>query len=53
MASALMKLALAHILTRYDVAITDSSSDSLIGSLSFEEFYVPDFGLKIELRERR
>lgn len=52
MASALMKLALAHILTRFDVALSDSSSDSLTGSLSFEEFYVPNFGLKIALRRR-
>ncbi|CAG8336124.1 unnamed protein product [Penicillium salamii] len=52
MASALMKLALANILTRFDIALSDSSSDSLTGSLSFEEFYVPNFGLKIALRQR-
>ncbi|KAK9852551.1 hypothetical protein MYU51_008431 [Penicillium brevicompactum] len=52
MASALMKLALAHILTRYDILLPDSSSGPLAGSLSFEEFYVPNFGLKIAFRQR-
>ncbi|KAJ5773489.1 Cytochrome P450 [Penicillium paradoxum] len=53
MASALMKLAFAHILSRYDILLPDSSSGPLTGSLSFEEFYVPNFGLKITLRQRR
>lgn len=53
MASALMKLAFAHILSHYDILLPDLSSGPLTGSLSFEEFYVPNFGLKITLRQRR
>ncbi|KAJ5294479.1 hypothetical protein N7508_009300, partial [Penicillium antarcticum] len=41
MASALMKLAFAHILTSYDLVLLELSMGSLTGSLSFEEFYVP------------
>ncbi|KAJ5582567.1 Cytochrome P450, partial [Penicillium sp. DV-2018c] len=52
MASALMKLSLAHILISYDILLQDSSTGPLTGSLSFEEFYVPNFGLKIALRYR-
>ncbi|KGO40364.1 Cytochrome P450, E-class, group I [Penicillium expansum] len=52
MASALMKLALAHILNQYDILLPNSDSLPLTGSLSFEEFYVPNFGLKIALRKR-
>ncbi|KAJ6138046.1 Cytochrome P450 [Penicillium samsonianum] len=52
MASALMKLAFAHILNQYDILLPNSASLSLTGSLSFEEFYVPNFGLKIALRKR-
>lgn len=51
MAGALMKLAFAHILTRYD--ILPPSSGLLTGSFSFEEFYVPNFGLKMTLRQRK
>jgi hypothetical protein len=53
MAGALMKLAFAHILTRYDIRLPDSSPGALTGSLSFEEFYVPNFRLKIALRQRK
>lgn len=52
MASALMKLAFAHILDQYDVLLPNSASLPLTGSLSFEEFYVPNFGVKIALRQR-
>ncbi|KGO77244.1 Cytochrome P450 [Penicillium italicum] len=52
MASALMKLAFAHILNQYDILLPNSDSLPLTGSLSFEEFYVPNFGLKIALRKR-
>lgn len=52
MASALMKLAFAHILNQYDILLPNSASAPLTGSLSFEEFYVPNFGLKIALRQR-
>jgi hypothetical protein len=54
MASALMKLVIAQLLTRFDIlpADGDSSRGSLIGSLSFEEFYVPNFGLKVRLRHK-
>jgi hypothetical protein len=53
MASALMKLAFAHILTCYDLFLPNSSTGPLAGSLSFEEFYVPNFGLKVGLRLRK
>ena len=53
MAGALMKLAFAHVLTRYDIFLPNSSYGVLTGSLSFEEFYVPNFGLKIALRQRK
>ncbi|OQE07414.1 hypothetical protein PENVUL_c013G00897 [Penicillium vulpinum] len=52
MASALMKLAFAHVLNRYDIVLPNSALIPLTGSLSFEEFYVPNFGLKIALRQR-
>ncbi|KAJ5944499.1 Cytochrome P450 [Penicillium verrucosum] len=52
MASALMKLVFAHILNQYDILLPNSASAPLTGSLSFEEFYVPNFGLKIALRQR-
>ncbi|KAJ5879143.1 hypothetical protein N7455_002608 [Penicillium solitum] len=52
MASALMKLAFAHILNQYDILLPNPASAPLTGSLSFEEFYVPNFGLKIALRQR-
>lgn len=52
MASALMKLAFAHILNQYDILLPNSTSLPLTGSLSFEEFYVPNFRLKIVLRRR-
>ncbi|KAJ5468154.1 Cytochrome P450 [Penicillium sp. IBT 31633x] len=52
MASALLKLAFAHILSHYDILLPDSASVPLTGSLSFEEFYVPNFGLAITLRQR-
>ncbi|KAJ5289891.1 uncharacterized protein N7443_010144, partial [Penicillium atrosanguineum] len=50
MASALMKLVFAHILLHFDVL--PGSVGPLTGSLSFEEFYVPNFGLKIRLRQK-
>ncbi|KAJ5095707.1 Cytochrome P450 [Penicillium alfredii] len=53
MASALMKLVFAHILTRWNVFLPGSSQGPVTGSLSFEEFYVPNFGLKIGLRRRK
>ncbi|KAJ5156159.1 Cytochrome P450 [Penicillium capsulatum] len=51
MASALMKLAFAHLLSRFDI-VAGSAQGPLTGSLSFEEFYVPNFGLKVCLRRR-
>ncbi|KAJ5921356.1 Cytochrome P450 [Penicillium verhagenii] len=51
MASALMKLALAHLLLQFDI-LPSSEREPLTGSLSFEEFYVPNFGLKVRLRRR-
>ncbi|KAJ5684364.1 Cytochrome P450 [Penicillium maclennaniae] len=50
MASALMKLVFAHILLHFDVL--PGSAGPLTGSLSFEEFYVPNFGLRIRLRQK-
>jgi hypothetical protein len=50
MASALMKLVFAHLLLHFDVL--PGSAGPLTGSLSFEEFYVPNFGLKIRLKWR-
>ncbi|CAI7570738.1 unnamed protein product [Penicillium manginii] len=54
MASALMKLVIAELLIRFDIlpGAEGSSQGPLIGSLSFEEFYVPNFGLKVRLRPR-
>lgn len=54
MASALMKLVIAELLIRFDILpeAEGSSQGPLIGSLSFEEFYVPNFGLKVRLRPR-
>lgn len=46
-----MKLALAHVLERFDI-VAGSAQDPLTGSLSFEEFYVPNFRLKLRLRRR-
>lgn len=45
-----MKLVFAHLLLHFDVL--SGSAGPLTGSLSFEEFYVPNFGLKICLRRR-
>jgi hypothetical protein len=58
MESALMKLVLAHLLMRFDVlpglGLGGGRGMSLTtGSLSFEEFYVPNFGLEIRLRRRQ
>lgn len=51
-----MKLVFAHLLRRFDVlpglAKGGGRGESLNGSLSFEEFYVPNFGLEIRLRRR-
>lgn len=56
MASVLMKLVLGHLLINFDVLpglkLGGGSRESLYGSLSFEEFYVPNFGLEIRLRRR-
>ncbi|KAJ5751825.1 Cytochrome P450 [Penicillium odoratum] len=51
MASVLMKLALAHLVLHFDI-LPDGIHGPLTGSLSFEEFYVPNFGLKLRLRRR-
>jgi hypothetical protein len=48
-----MKVVFAHLLVNYDVLMPDDASGSLTGSLSFEEFYVPNFGLRVVLRERK
>jgi hypothetical protein len=51
-----MKLVFAHLLMRFDVlpglAKGGGLGESLNGSLSFEEFHVPNFGLEIRLRRR-
>ncbi|KAJ5389974.1 Cytochrome P450 [Penicillium cataractarum] len=56
MASALMKLVLGHLLIHFDVLPGlkqgGGRRESLYGSLSFEEFHVPNFGLEIRLRRR-
>lgn len=54
MASALLKLVIAEVLIRFDIlpGANGSSQGPLIGALSFEEFYVPNFGLKVRLRRR-
>ncbi|KAJ5523246.1 Cytochrome P450 [Penicillium frequentans] len=55
MASSLMKLALAHLVLNFDILpglMTGPLTGPLKGSLSFEEFYVPNFGLKVRLRRR-
>ncbi|KAJ5667212.1 Cytochrome P450 [Penicillium longicatenatum] len=51
MASSLMKLALAHLVLQFDI-LPGLTPGPLTGSLSFEEFYVPNFGLKVRLRRR-
>ncbi|KAJ5805578.1 Cytochrome P450 [Penicillium pulvis] len=51
MASSLMKLALAHLVLHFDI-LPDLMPGPLTESLSFEEFYVPNFGLKVRLRRR-
>jgi hypothetical protein len=51
MASSLMKLALAHLVLHFDI-LPGLTPGPLTGSLSFEEFYVPNFGLKVRLRRR-
>lgn len=51
MASALMKLVFAHVLLRFEI-LPASEGEPVTGSLSFEEFYVPNFGLKMRLRKR-
>ncbi|KAJ5601449.1 Cytochrome P450 [Penicillium lagena] len=53
MASALMKVVFAHLLVNYDVLMPDDASGSIKGSLSFEEFYVPNLSLRVVLRERK
>lgn len=45
-----MKLVFVHILLQFNVL--PGSAGPLTGSLSFEEFYVPNFGLKIRLRQK-
>jgi hypothetical protein len=56
MASALMNLVLAHLLMRFDVlpgmGQGGGRKEDLNVSLSFEEFYVPNFGLEIRLLRR-
>ncbi|KAJ6171841.1 Cytochrome P450, partial [Penicillium chermesinum] len=52
MASVLMKLVLAHLIMHFDI-MPGSASARLTGSLSFEEFFVPNFGLKVHLRRRK
>lgn len=52
MASALMKLVFAHLLVQFDV-LPGSAREPVPGKLSFEEFYVPNFGLKMRLRRRK
>jgi hypothetical protein len=51
-----MKLVLGHLLLQFDVLPGSKQGagrrESLYGSLSFEEFYVPNFGLEIRLRQR-
>lgn len=51
-----MKMVLAHLLMRFDVLPGLGQGGGrgmlLTGSLSFEEFYVPNFGLEIRLRRR-
>lgn len=51
-----MKLVLAHLLMHFDVlpgsAQGGGGGELLNGPLSFEEFYVPNFGLEIRLRRR-
>ncbi|KAJ5735491.1 Cytochrome P450, partial [Penicillium malachiteum] len=51
MASALLKMVFAHLILRFDL-LPDSAERTLTGSLSFEEFYVPNFGLKVRLQRR-
>lgn len=51
MASALMKLVFAHVLLHFEI-LPESAGEPVPGSLSFEEFYVPNFGLKMRLRRR-
>jgi hypothetical protein len=51
-----MKLVLASLLLHFDVlpglGQGGGRKESLTGSLSFEEFYVPNFGLEIRLQRR-
>lgn len=51
MASVLMKLVFAQLIMQFDIG-PGSAKGPLTGSLSFEEFYVPNFGLKLNLRRR-
>ncbi|KAJ6092660.1 Cytochrome P450 [Penicillium sp. IBT 16267x] len=51
MASTLMKVALAHLVLHFDI-LPGLTPGPLTGSLSFEEFYVPNFGLKVRMRRR-
>ncbi|KAJ5574298.1 Cytochrome P450 [Penicillium hispanicum] len=51
MASVLMKLVFAHLVMHFDI-LPGSAQGPLTGSMSFEEFYVPNFGLKVHLRRR-
>lgn len=51
MASALMKLVFTHLLLRFEI-LPGTAAEPVTGSLSFEEFYVPNFGLKMRLQRR-
>lgn len=46
-----MKLVFAHVLLHFEI-LPESAGEPVPGSLSFEEFYVPNFGLKMRLRRR-
>lgn len=53
MASALMKLVFAHLLLRFELLPGSvGKAEPVTGSLSFEEFYVPNFALKMRLHRR-
>lgn len=47
----MMKLVFAQVLSRFDI-VTGPAQGPVTGSLSFEEFYVPNFGLNVCLRRR-
>lgn len=46
-----MKLVFAHLVVHFDI-LPASAQGPVTGSLSFEEFYVPNFRLKVRLRRR-